>query len=332
MKNFLKETERQELKKRHRQEKDRRTADRIKAVLSDNGWSFREIAGILLLDEETISKHIDEYRTQQKLSIQTGGSSSKLSEGQETELVKHLESKTYLKVAEICDVARTCGVKYTVSGMLVEKEEIFLHKATVPAKADSEKQARFVEEYKKLKEETPKEEPILFLDAVHPTMSTKITCGWIKKGSRKTIDTTGNKTRMNIIGALNLEDMQVDTKDFKTVNGDSMTEFFDLLKEKYPDSKKIHAILDNGSYNGSKKTREEAEQRGIKLHFLPPYSPNLNPIERLWKIMNEHTGNDRFFNIAKEFQENILDFFAKTWPLIRPINLPLKSARFCDRK
>jgi transposase len=49
-----------------------------------------------------------------------------------------------------------------------------------------------------------------------------------------------------------------------------MTEFFDLLKEKYPNSKKIHVILDNGSYNGSKKTREEAEKRGIKLHFLPP--------------------------------------------------------------
>jgi DNA-binding NarL/FixJ family response regulator len=64
MKNFLKETERQELKKRHCQEKDRRSADRIKAVLSDKGWSFKEIAAILLLNEETISKHIDEYRTQ----------------------------------------------------------------------------------------------------------------------------------------------------------------------------------------------------------------------------------------------------------------------------
>jgi DNA-binding NarL/FixJ family response regulator len=66
MKDFLKETEREELKKRHRQEKDRRTADRIKAVLmSDKGGSFREIAAILLLDEETISKHVEEYRTQQ---------------------------------------------------------------------------------------------------------------------------------------------------------------------------------------------------------------------------------------------------------------------------
>jgi transposase len=114
--------------------------------------SFSETAAILLLDEETISKHVDKYRTQQKLSIQTGGSSSKLSQKQECELAEHLKSKIYLKASEICDVARVHSVCYTVSGMLVEKEEFFLHKATVPAKADPEKWARFVEEYKKLKE------------------------------------------------------------------------------------------------------------------------------------------------------------------------------------
>ncbi|MDR3187097.1 MAG: transposase, partial [Holosporaceae bacterium] len=58
--------------------------------------------------------------------------------------------------------------------------------------------------------------------------------------------------------------------------------------------------------------------RGIKLHFLPPYSPNLNPIERLWKVMNEHARNNRFFGSAKDFRESIFGFFAETWPLIRP--------------
>jgi transposase len=80
-------------------------------------------------------------------------------------------------------------------------------------------------------------------------------------------------------------------------------------------------ILDNGSYNSCQKTREEAGKRGIKLHFLPPYSPNLNHIERLWKIwkiMNEHARNNRFFGSAKEFRESIFGFFAETWPLIRP--------------
>jgi len=40
---------------------------------------------------------------------------------------------------------------------------------------------------------------------------------------------------------------------------------------------------------------EIATELNIKLHFLPPYSPNLNPIERLWKVMNEKVRNNRFF-------------------------------------
>jgi transposase len=49
----------------------------------------------------------------------------------------------------------------------------------------------------------------------------------------------------------------------------------------------------------------------IQLHFLPAYSPNLNPIERLWKVMNEKARNNRFFKSAKEFRETIRGFFAK---------------------
>jgi transposase len=119
MKNFLKEEEREELKSDHRKEKNRRTADRIKAVLMSNeGWSFREISKILLLDEETVSKHIFEYRESKKLKIETGGSSGKLSESQTQELSKHLEEHTYAKVSEICEqVRKVYGVIYTVQGM-----------------------------------------------------------------------------------------------------------------------------------------------------------------------------------------------------------------------
>ena len=68
MKKFLKDKERDQLITQHRQEKDGRTRDRIKAVLmSDTGWTFKDIAEALLLDQETISRHVKEYREQQKL-------------------------------------------------------------------------------------------------------------------------------------------------------------------------------------------------------------------------------------------------------------------------
>ena len=88
---------------------------------------------------------------------------------------------------------------------------------------------------------------------------------------------------------------------------------FEKLRQKYPKAPKIHLILDQGRYNTSKETKEAAKKNGIVLHYLPPYSPNLNPIERLWKVMNEYTRNNRFFHSAKEFREAILNFFDVTW-------------------
>ena len=54
--------QRERLLKSHRKERDKRVCDRIKAVLAyDDGYSYSEIARILLLDDETIRRHIDEY-------------------------------------------------------------------------------------------------------------------------------------------------------------------------------------------------------------------------------------------------------------------------------
>ena len=49
------------------------------------------------------------------------------------------------------------------------------------------------------------------------------------------------------------------------------------------------------------------------MHHLPAYSPNLNPIERLWKIINEYVRNNRYFKSAKDFKVAIMNFFENTW-------------------
>ncbi|WP_414437816.1 transposase [Candidatus Bealeia paramacronuclearis] len=68
-------------------------------------------------------------------------------------------------------------------------------------------------------------------------------------------------------------------------------------------------------YTISKETKQAAEDYEIVLHYLPPYSPNLNPIERLWKVMNECVRNNRVFKSAAEFRKALDEFFAK-WPQI----------------
>ncbi|KIA76087.1 hypothetical protein DB43_AV00010 [Parachlamydia acanthamoebae] len=49
----------------------------------------------------------------------------------------------------------------------------------------------------------------------------------------------------------------------------------------------MHIICDNGRSNKNKKVEEYLKTSKIKIHYLPPYSPNLNPIERLWKVLRQ---------------------------------------------
>lgn len=51
----------------------------------------------------------------------------------------------------------------------------------------------------------------------------------------------------------------------------------------------------------------------LVMHILPPYSPNLNPIERVWKVMNEHVRNNKVFDSFSEFKTAISRFFSTTW-------------------
>ena len=82
-----------------------------------------------------------------------------------------------------------------------------------------------------------------------------------------------------------------------------MAIFFEKIRSQYKSSGIIHIILDGAGYNRSDITIDAAIKHNIKLHPLPPYSPTLNPIERLWKVMNEKVRNNRFFKNAKKFEK-----------------------------
>ena len=123
MKDFLTPEERAVLKVQHKHEKNRRVADRIKAVLlSDKGWTYRQIAEALLIDEQTISRHVDEYLADKKLILSSGGSKGKLNETQITEIEHHLESTTYLKVADIIAyIEKNYGVTFQMMSKISVK-------------------------------------------------------------------------------------------------------------------------------------------------------------------------------------------------------------------
>lgn len=81
-----------------------------------------------------------------------------------------------------------------------------------------------METYEKLKQEAGDDEPILFIDGVHPTQGTKLAYGWMPAGKKAhVVETTGSRPRLNIMGALNLNDIG------STVIRDQQPEYLSVL-------------------------------------------------------------------------------------------------------
>ncbi len=77
---------------------------------------------------------------------------------------------------------------------------------------------------------------------------------------------------------------------------------------------KVHLILDGAAYHQTELVINSAKVLDIELHYLPPYSPSLIPIERLWKVMNEHVRNNVYFSSKIKFISAIKGFFDVTLP------------------
>ncbi len=134
--------------------------------------------------------------------------------------------------------------------------------------------------------------------------------GWGKKGEKLKAAKSGKYyQRTNIIAGL-AGNKSVAPFVF---NGSCNTELFNdwveqfLIKELKPGQV---VILDNAAFHKSKKTKELIESVGCKVIFLPPYSPDLNPIEKFWANMKRWIKNK--IELSQELYQAICAFFALT--------------------
>jgi transposase len=317
---FLTPDEKLHLEQAHSSIRDGKERDRIKAILlRSEGWTVPQISQALRLHQSTVIRHIEEYKSG-KLKNESGGSSSHLTDEQTQELIAHLEEYTYAHNHQIVlYIKERFGVSYTVAGLhkwLHRNGFSYKQPKGRPHKADLELQKQFIAEYEGLKKEVGSDEPIFFMDSVHPTQATKLAYGWIRTGKTKHIGTTASRTRLNIVGAIQLGHIaQAITAQYETINAESIVDFMGKICS-HDRSKTTHLILDQSGYHRAALVAKKAAMLNIKLHFLPPYSPNLNPIERLWKVMNERVRNNRFFKSSKDFKEAISRFFDEILPRI----------------
>lgn len=314
MKGFLTPVQRQELLSELRKEDKRKYADRFRVILLlDEGKTYKSIAEYLFLDEGTIANYRRRYKEGGIMGLiidEYSGRRCHLNEKELRILTAHLQSRLCLSAKEVVDFIRTkFDVDYSLSGVtdLLHRLGFSYKKAkAIPGKANKEKQELFILEYYRLKQEGK----IYFADSTHPQHNAVISYGWIKKGKEfEVLTNNSSRYHLNINGAVDIENLDVVTRTCDWVNASSICDLLRAIRAKNPSGELIHLIMDNGKANRAIKVREVAKDLGINLVFLPPYSPNLNPIERLWKFFKKKVLYNKYYETREKFEDACLSFF-----------------------
>lgn len=190
----------------------------------------------------------------------------------------------------------------------------YVYKRTkqVPMKVDEVAQAEFIKGFEQLQAEKTADEVHYFIDGVHPTLNSEAGYGWIEKGAEHQVLSNSGRTRMNLLGALNANELtDIFQKEYKTINCESAQDFLEELGKRNPTAAKIRIFTDNARYFKKLEKDELIKDQRIEILWLPTYAPNLNLIERLWRFMKKKVLKNKFHGTAKGFREKVEEFFAK---------------------
>jgi transposase len=143
----------------------------------------------------------------------------------------------------------------------------------------------------------PPDEVALYMDEVDIHLNPKIGRDWMLPGQQKEVVTPGTNVKRCLAGGLNPKTGELVWTVGHRRNSDLFLAFLRRVRAAYPQAKRIHIILDNCKAHSSLRVQQAlwADFGGtIILHFLPPYSPEHNPIEGLWRQVHANvTRNHR---------------------------------------
>ena len=153
----------------------------------------------------------------------------------------------------------------------------------------------------------PADEVAVYEDEVDIHLNPKIGLDWMVSGQQKEVLTPGKNEKRYLAGAQNAH-----TGELLWVEGDKKNSLLFIrllweLTQHYREAKKIHVILDNYSIHGTQQVElslESPEGQRLQLHFLPPYCPDHNKIERTWQDLHANvTRNHACPSMAKLMSE-----------------------------
>ena len=301
-------------------------------VLLDAGWNCQEVAGALLLDDDTIRTWHNVFVSdgiEGLARFESGGSACQMNDAQLEEIKAWVTATLPRSTRQIgAFIEKRFAIVYeSRSGLIALLHRLGLeyHKPDlIPSKLNEEKQKNFIAEYDNLLNSLADSEAVLFADAVHPTHAVRAAGCWAPKQETLAIGQTSGRQRINIHGAINLETGQTRMIEVLTVDAVSTIKLLESIEALYPLLVLIHVFLDNARYHHAKLVQEWLARPGcrIKLHFVPSYCPHLNPIERLWGLMHRNITHNTCYATCRQFADATLGFLRE--------KVPRNWANFCD--
>ena len=183
---------------------------------------------------------------------------------------------------------------------------------SLPAKADAAQQERFLQEQlqPRLEEAKAAQRTVFFVDAAHFVYGPFLGFVWCL--TRLFLKAPCGRQRLNVLAALHAVTQEVMTiTNCSYITAESVCLLLCQLAHSYP-TQALTVVLDNARYQRCLAVQECAAQLDIELLYLPPYSPNLNLIERYWKWVKKQCLYGQYYEDFNSFQKAILNCIKQT--------------------
>jgi len=316
----LTDSEIAELQARYQAAPNQKRAARYQCILlKGQGLTHTSIAQVLCVHINTISEWLQVYQDDGLAGLDrwdNRGDSGNLSPEQLAQLTSQITDQQPSRAEEIRSYLHDhFTVDYSLRGVqaLLHRLQFSFRKLKlIPGKADGARQREFIAWYEKLREELGPNDVVFFVDGVHPLHNAVAGYAWLPKGATVYLRSNTGRKRLNVLGALNpitLEYADIQTQE--TLTATTVVTLLTQLQQRHPQAQRIVVILDNARYNYAKVVRETFTDTPVELVYLPPYSPNLNLIERLWRFFRGKVLKNHYYEQFDQFKEAIRDFFAR---------------------
>lgn len=148
------------------------------------------------------------------------------------------------------------------------------------------------------------------VDETHVRVYQALRTTWAEVGNQKHVPSYGHHAHVSIFGAVDVQQGDVVFHRASSANAETFLDFLRLLKEKYADRFLVF-VLNHARIHHTKMVQAFLDgEEGDAFHFifLPPYSPQLNPIERLWKWLKDEVIANVFHKDQNDIAQSITRF------------------------